>query len=92
MYSSKALDRHMKKGDIDESGNTTFLHPYCKFCTTSFFDEDFLRKHLTREHYTCTICPEKYKYYHYKDYKGLEIHFRMTHYLCPDQDCIAKGS
>lgn len=32
MYTFKALNRHLEKGDIDEFGNVTFMHPYCKFC------------------------------------------------------------
>jgi hypothetical protein len=30
----------MDKGDIDEFGNVTFMHPYCGFCKKNFFDED----------------------------------------------------
>ena len=30
----------MERGDMDEFGNVTFMHPYCKFCNRYFFDED----------------------------------------------------
>ena len=50
-----------------------------------------MRKHLSKEHYYCNTCPDTYKFTFYKDYKSLEVHFKMTHYICAEEDCIAKG-
>ena len=46
---------------------------------------------MGREHFCCNTCPDTYKYTFYKDYKSLETHFKMTHHLCLDPDCISKG-
>ena len=61
----------MDKGDIDEFGNVTFMHPYCGFCKKNFFDEDQFKRHVNVEHILCNVCGKQEKYRYYKNYDGL---------------------
>lgn len=90
LYSFQALNKHLERGDVDESGNVTFLHPFCKFCSTHFFDEDEFRIHINVEHINCSVCGPAYKYIYYKSYQNLENHYKISHYICSDVDCVAK--
>lgn len=80
----------MERGDIDEFGNVVFLHPYCDFCKKNFFDDDEFRVHINLEHITCNVCGPQHKYRYYKNYNNLETHFKMTHYICMEKDCLDK--
>jgi hypothetical protein len=40
LYTVSQLAKHMERGDIDDSGNVIFMHPFCSFCRKYFFDED----------------------------------------------------
>jgi hypothetical protein len=90
LYTAAQLERHLKKGDIDEEGNITFFHPFCKFCYDYVYDEELLHKHLTQNHFNCHLCGEDQKYFWYSKYENLEIHFNLSHYLCPDYECKQK--
>mmetsp|Transcript_11383 Transcript_11383/g.9791 ORF Transcript_11383/g.9791 Transcript_11383/m.9791 type:complete len:260 (+) Transcript_11383:388-1167(+) len=87
LFTSAQLERHLKKGDLDEEGNVVFFHPYCKFCDEYHYDEEALLKHLRHHHYQCDFCPPEYKQIWYKNYDTLEIHYNLSHYLCQDSVC-----
>lgn len=80
----------MERGDIDDFGNIFFLHPYCGFCKNYFFDEDEFKRHMNVEHITCNVCGSQHKYVYYKDYDSLETHYKISHYICSDLNCLAK--
>lgn len=46
LYTQGQLNRHLERGDIDEYGNVTFLHPHCAFRKRYFFNEDEFRVHV----------------------------------------------
>lgn len=75
---------------MDEFGNITFMHPYCKFCNKYFFDEDEFRRHVNVEHILCNVCGKQEKYRYYKNYDSLEVHYKISHYICNDENCLAK--
>lgn len=39
---------------------------------------------------TCNVCGAEHKYVYYKDYDGLENHYKISHYICSDLNCLAK--
>lgn len=67
LYTQTGLEKHMKKGDVDEEGNVYFFHPYCSFCIKSFYDEEAMQRHVP-DHFNCFICGPEYKYVYYKNY------------------------
>eukprot|EP01022_Parablepharisma_sp_SALTPOND_P015103 TRINITY_DN2107_c0_g1_i1.p2 TRINITY_DN2107_c0_g1~~TRINITY_DN2107_c0_g1_i1.p2 ORF type:complete len:721 (-),score=101.04 TRINITY_DN2107_c0_g1_i1:11556-13718(-) len=89
IYPSHKLQEHMKYGEY--RGDLMIKpHPFCVFCNKYFYTEEPLLNHLSKIHMNCHLCPEKYKYMYYKDYKDLELHFQKSHYLCPNETCRAK--
>ena len=81
----------MEKGDYDEDNNLINLHPYCLFCCEYFFNEDMFTSHLKTEHMKCHLCTdEKYKWHYYCNYESLNIHFKSSHFICKERDCIEK--
>lgn len=38
----------------------------------------------------CNVCGVENRYIFYKDYNGLENHYKISHYLCSDANCLAK--
>jgi len=38
----------------------------------------------------CNVCSKQYRYRYYKNYDSLEIHYKMSHYICSDELCLAK--
>ena len=38
----------------------------------------------------CNICGPQEKYRYYKNYDGLETHFKISHYICVEKDCLDK--
>lgn len=90
LYTFRQLDKHLSRGDMDEMGNIAFMHPYCKFCNRHFFDEDEFKMHINIEHMYCSICGKDHRYRYYQGYQSLEVHFKMSHYICPDPTCLAQ--
>lgn len=39
-------------------------------------------------HFNCHLCGPEHKYKYYSDYKSLEKHFRLSHYLCEEELCL----
>lgn len=61
LYSRSQLAQHMKTGDSDVDGseverNGFAGHPMCEFCKSSFYGDNELYTHMSREHYSCHIC------------------------------------
>ena len=48
-------------------------------------------KHLQQVHIACDLCGSDYKFVYYNAYKNLEIHYKLSHYLCQDPNCLAQG-
>lgn len=38
----------------------------------------------------CNVCGKQEKYRYYKNYDSLEIHYKISHYICNDENCLAK--
>jgi hypothetical protein len=89
IYSSQKLADHMKYGEYC-SDLMIKPHPRCSFCNESFYTEEPLLDHLSKQHMSCHLCSEKDKYVYYKDYMELETHFQKSHYLCANEQCKAK--
>lgn len=91
VYRKEDLDNHYNQGDYDEDDNLIFMHPYCVFCNISYYNEEKFLAHVKQDHMKCHLCThEDYKNVYYKNYKTLEIHFMMSHYLCIVPECKAK--
>jgi hypothetical protein len=61
LYSRSQLTKHMKTGDSEVDGSEVERsgfagHPVCEFCKTSFYGDNELYTHMSREHYSCHIC------------------------------------
>ncbi|XP_057519751.1 E3 ubiquitin-protein ligase HEL2-like [Amaranthus tricolor] len=79
LYTRAQLKQHMRRGDsvVDgtESERGGFSgHPMCKFCRSSFYDEDEYYSHMSTEHFTCHICQRQNPgdYEDFMDYDDLE--------------------
>lgn len=66
------------------------MHPYCDFCKQYFFDDELFRVHLNLEHLNCHVCGKNERFRYYNNYDSLEIHYKMSHYICSDKNCLAK--
>ncbi|KAB2017292.1 hypothetical protein ERO13_D08G142350v2 [Gossypium hirsutum] len=97
LYTRAQLNQHINTGNSEVDGTESerggFMgHPKCVFCNTPFYGESELYSHMSIEHYTCHICQRRHPGHnkYYKNYDDLEIHFRLDHYLCEDEVCLAK--
>jgi hypothetical protein len=94
LYTDRELNTHLTKGDdnpgaIDQSGFKG--HPLCGFCKQRFYGEDELYVHCREKHERCFICDRRGgSAVYYVNYDSLEVHFRKSHFLCPDQGCLDK--
>ncbi|ONL94492.1 RING/U-box superfamily protein [Zea mays] len=86
LYSRSQLAQHIKTGDSEVDGseverNGFAGHPLCEFCKSSFYGDNEIYMHMSREHYSCHICqrqhPEQYDYF--RNYDDLERHNAMEH-------------
>ena len=66
------------------------MHPYCAFCKKYFFNDEEFRVHLGLEHMLCNVCGNEEKYRFYSNYDSLEVHYKISHYICSDPTCLAK--
>ncbi|ETV98525.1 hypothetical protein, variant [Aphanomyces invadans] len=87
MYTMKELMHHQTS---TVSATSRERHPLCEFCHVRYYSDVELHVHLERDHFKCHLCPEVQHRY-YRNYKGLETHFRRQHLFCEDPSCIAKG-
>jgi hypothetical protein len=61
LYTRSQLQQHMKTGDSEVDGSEVERsgfsgHPMCEFCKSSFYGDNELYTHMSREHYSCHIC------------------------------------
>ncbi|KAF2858379.1 hypothetical protein K470DRAFT_207422, partial [Piedraia hortae CBS 480.64] len=79
------------RGTADEKGFQG--HPFCKFCSCRFYDDQALFNHCREHHDICPLCKEcpvaKDPVY-LIDSAALERHFREDHWPCQEQPCIEK--
>ncbi|KAJ1262259.1 hypothetical protein BS78_09G093100 [Paspalum vaginatum] len=97
LYTRSQLAQHMKTGDSEVDGSEVERsgfagHPTCEFCKSSFYGDNELYTHMSREHYSCHICQRQHpgRYDYFRNYDDLELHFRKDHFLCEDEACLAK--
>ncbi|XP_062179340.1 E3 ubiquitin-protein ligase hel2-like [Phragmites australis] len=97
LYTRSQLTQHMKTGDSEVDGSEVERsgfagHPMCEFCKSSFYGDNELYTHMSREHYSCHICQRQHpgQYDYFRNYDDLELHFRKDHFLCEDEACLAK--
>ncbi|CAN0888663.1 E3 ubiquitin-protein ligase hel2 [Linum grandiflorum] len=97
LFTRSQLSQHVNTGDSEVDGSESERggfkgHSICEFCRTPFYGDNELFTHMTRDHYTCHICQRQHpgKYDYFKNYDELEIHFRLDHFLCEDESCLAK--
>ncbi|KAL9107110.1 MAG: hypothetical protein Q9227_007976 [Pyrenula ochraceoflavens] len=96
LFTVGELRKHERYGDdnpgaIDQSGFKG--HPECGFCKERFYGEDELYAHCRDKHEKCHICDRRNggrQPDYYLNYDMLEKHFKNDHFLCLDQDCLAK--
>lgn len=85
-YTSKSLHDHVTKGEPNTSHRG---HPNCKLCHDTFFNNDDLLLHMSREHYHCHLCGRHNSNMHiyFLDYESLRQHFKKQHYVCEKGNC-----
>lgn len=88
LYHRWRVEQHKEHGDPGgEAGVIILPHPWCNFCNMYLFNDTQLAEHLHQNHLKCHICPDPHLYY--RDYRSLEKHFDLTHYMCQDANCKA---
>lgn len=85
-YDNSALKIHMKEGEPKTSHRG---HPNCALCHNTFFNNDELILHMSREHFHCHLCGrhDSNVCVYFLDYNGLREHFRAKHFLCERDHC-----
>lgn len=96
LFTHQELRKHERYGDdnpgaIDQSGFKG--HPECGFCRQRFYGDDELYTHCRDKHEKCHICERRNggrNPQYYLNYDSLEEHFKKDHFVCIDQECLAK--
>lgn len=85
-YDKISLSKHLKAGEPNTSHRG---HPQCELCSNTFFNQDDLLQHMSREHYHCHLCGRHNSTMHiyFLDYASLRLHFKSEHYLCERGNC-----
>lgn len=85
-YDSLALKKHMKDGEPKTSHRG---HPKCALCRDTFFNNDELIQHMSREHFHCHLCGrnDSNLRIYFLDYSSLRDHFKAKHFLCERDNC-----
>lgn len=85
-YDIASLRRHQKDGEPNTSHRG---HPDCILCRNTFFNQDELLQHMSREHYHCHLCGRHNSTMHiyFLDYASLRLHFKAEHFLCERGNC-----
>lgn len=85
-YDNSALRKHMREGEPKTSHRG---HPNCALCHNTFFNNDELILHMSREHFHCHLCGrhDSNMCVYFLDYDGLREHFKAKHYLCERDHC-----
>ncbi|CAI9759206.1 unnamed protein product [Fraxinus pennsylvanica] len=82
--------RKEKFKDIEELKGHLF-HKH-KLFIIQFYGESELYTHMSTEHHTCRMClrQDAGQYEYYKNFRDFENHFHTYHFLCEDEECLAK--
>jgi hypothetical protein len=80
LYTRTQLNQHVKTGDSEVDGSEVERsgfagHPMCEFCRSSFYGDNELYTHMSREHYSCHICQRQHpgQYDYFRNYDDLEV-------------------
>ncbi|CAD5215545.1 unnamed protein product [Bursaphelenchus xylophilus] len=90
LYNQDDLKKHMngEKGRYEGFKG----HPQCDFCHQRFYDDEFLYRHLRKEHFYCSLCEsEMGKNVFFNRVEQLHRHYKKEHHPCLHQDCLAMG-
>ncbi|OQR83620.1 hypothetical protein ACHHYP_14489 [Achlya hypogyna] len=81
LYSKAQLKAHNSQLNRQHSSQKyREYHPGCEFCQRRFYSDVELHAHLEQDHFKCHLCNAGHRYY--RNYAGLESHFRKQHHLC----------
>lgn len=85
-YDSVSLSEHMRKGEPKTSHRG---HPTCSLCHDTFFNQEDLLQHMSRQHFHCHLCGRHNSNMHiyFLDYASLRDHFKSKHFLCERENC-----
>ncbi|KAF8534030.1 hypothetical protein BDD12DRAFT_448342 [Trichophaea hybrida] len=96
LFTAAELRRHERHGDdVPGSENQSGFkgHPDCGFCNRRFYSVDELFEHCRDKHERCHICDRRSSGnspQYYVNYDALEAHFKESHFICPDAECLEK--
>ncbi|KAL7753767.1 hypothetical protein RI367_000698 [Sorochytrium milnesiophthora] len=101
LYPPNAIRIHKEEGDVrlisERRGlvnpDESFVkgHPECGFCKERFFATDELYSHCRHRHEECFLCQRRGVHnVYYKNYQGLEDHFRADHFACLHHECLER--
>ncbi|KAI8802957.1 hypothetical protein BJ742DRAFT_761934 [Cladochytrium replicatum] len=86
LFNQQTLAKHMKEGDPNDPSFKG--HPLCGFCQLSFYGDDELYEHCREKHEQCFLCQRAgIRNQYYANYNGLEEHFNLGHFPCPNPEC-----
>ncbi|EKX32395.1 hypothetical protein GUITHDRAFT_148660 [Guillardia theta CCMP2712] len=83
---------HEREGDQEQHGGAFKGHPLCEFCMARYYDDGGLWGHLRQDHFQCFLCDRVLSSLNsefYRDYPELEHHFRSSHFLCEEPECLS---
>lgn len=85
-YDLMSLRRHMRDGEPNTSHRG---HPNCSLCNNTFFNQDDLIQHMSREHFHCHLCGRRDSHMaiYFSNYESLRLHFKKKHFLCERGTC-----
>ena len=83
LYGTAALRKHLTPTNPGPDD-----HRQCHLCKKRLVDEDAHATHMNVEHTACFLCQRHGESDYYRDYRGLEAHFRKAHYPCMEPECL----
>ncbi|KAI5820816.1 hypothetical protein BZA77DRAFT_367695, partial [Pyronema omphalodes] len=96
LFTRQELKSHKSGGD-DKPGSKTQSgfkgHPKCGFCADHYYSYDELFNHCREKHERCFICDRNStssNIQYYNNYGSLEEHFKESHFVCPDAECVEE--
>lgn len=96
LFTAAELRRHERDGDdVPGSENQSGFkgHPDCGFCNRRFYSVDELFEHCRDKHERCHICDRRSSGsnpQYYVNYDALETHFKESHFVCLETECLEK--
>lgn len=96
LFTKAELHKHERHGDdVPGTDNQSGFkgHPECGFCKKRFYSGDELFDHCKHNHERCFICDRRNpgaQPTYFLNYNTLEEHFRSSHHVCLDAECLEK--